>query len=362
MVGALVYAKLGQFQAMGEAAEQMVMPPTTVTAMTLQAEQWEQLVEATATVSAVQGVTVGAELGGRVSSIEFKSGQAVKAGDLLLHLDTSSEEAQLAAARASAALARADLARVRKLGRRNLAAADAVDRAEAEVKKTVAQIGVIKAATDKKTVRAPFTGRLGLRQVNLGQILHEGDPIVTLQTLDPVYVDFSVPQAQLSRLRPGMSVRVTTDVAPDQKFPGRIVAVSPEVDSRTRNVRVRSEVANPEGRLRAGMFAHVAVVLPDRQPVLPVIATSVLYAPYGDSIFIIEPGKGGTDGKKHLVLRQQFVRLGRAYGDFVDVVEGAKAGDQVVTSGVFKLRSGMQVVIDNTLAPKAGLRPSPNDS
>ncbi len=362
VVGGLVYAKLGQFQAMGEAAKQMVMPPTTVTAMTLAPAQWERRVEATATVTAVQGVMIGAELGGRVSAIAFESGQSVAAGDVLLRLDTSSEEAQLAAAKASAALARADLARIRKLARRKLTSADTIDRAEAEVKKTVAQIGVIQAAIDKKTVRAPFAGRLGLRQVDLGQILREGDPIVTLQTLDPVYVDFSVPQAQLKRIAPGMPVRFTTDAVPDHPFRGEVIAVSPEVDSRTRTVRIRARVSNPDESLRAGMFGEAAVVLPERQPVLPVLATAVLYAPYGDSIFIIEPSKGTGAEEEQLTLRQQFVRLGQAHGDFIDLVEGARAGEQVVTSGVFKLRSGMPVVIDNQLAPKGELDPSPDDS
>lgn len=362
VVGAIIYAKVGQFAAMGDAAANMALPPETVTAMTLKEAYWEQVIEATGTVSAVQGVTVGSEVGGRVSEITFRSGAAVTKGDVLIRLDTASEKAQLQAAEAAAALAKADLIRVRKLGKRNLAAEDAVDRAEAEVKKTVAQIDVIRASIDKKTVRAPFSGRLGLRQVDLGQILHQGDPIVVLQTLDPVYVDFSVPQRQLLRLKEGMQVRVTADIAPQKTYQGRIIAVSPLVDMVTRNIRVRASVDNPEESLRAGMFANVEVVLPDKQKVLPVVTTAILYAPYGDSIFVIESRRNEQTGKDEQVLRQQFVRLGRARGDFVDVTQGLKAGDQVVTSGVFKLRSGMQVVIDNTLAPKASLAPAPGDS
>jgi len=340
----------------------MVFPPETVTAMTVAEQEWEQVIRATATVSAVQGVTIGAEIGGRVSEIAFHSGDEVDQGDVLIRLDTATEEAQLASALAAAELAKADLARVRKLAKRKLTSEDAIDRAEAEVKQTVAQIGVTRAQIGKKTIRAPFAGRLGLRLVDPGQILREGDSIVTLQTLDPVHVDFSVPQQQLGQLRPEMQVRARVDVMPEKAFKGEITAISPEVDRNTRNVRVRALVANPEERLRAGMFANVEVILPNRLKVLPITSTAVLYAPFGDSVFVIESRDQEQGGSEELVLRQQFVRLGTAHGDYVDVIEGLKAGDQVVTSGAFALRSGMTVVIDNTLAPEPSLDPLPDDS
>lgn len=362
VVGAIVYAKLGQFTAMGEAAASMVLPPETVTAVAVAREDWEQVLAATATVSAVQGVTVGAEVGGRITEIRFESGDVVEAGDTLVQLDTSSEDAQLAAAQAAAALARADLARVRKLGKRDLASDDSVDRAEALVKETVAQVGVIRALIAKKAVRAPFAGRLGLRRVNLGQILSEGDAIVSLQTLDPVYVDFSIPQRHIENLRPGVAVRVTADTVPDEVLSGEIIAVSPEVDSVTRNIRVRALAANPSEKLRAGMFVNAEVVLPQSRTVLPVPATAILYATFGDSVFVIEQQDNAESGASEQVLRQQFVRLGQARGDYVDVTEGLKPGEQVVTSGVFKLRAGTKVVIDNTLAPEAQIAPSPSDS
>ncbi|MCP5441309.1 MAG: efflux RND transporter periplasmic adaptor subunit, partial [Chromatiaceae bacterium] len=361
-IGAIVYAKLGQFSAMGDAAASMVMPPETVTAVAVNPAQWEQVISATATVSAVQGVTVSAEVSGRVSRIAFESGAMVAAGEVLLQLDTASEDAQLASAASAAALAQADLVRVRKLGKRDLASEDAVDRAEAQVKDTVAQVGMTRALIAKKTVRAPFSGRLGLRLVNLGQILREGDPIVALQTLDPVHVDFSIPQRQLAQLRHGMQVRVTADAAPGQTFSGEIIAVSPEVDPATRNVRVRALVGNPGETLRTGMFANLDVVLPDRRSVLPVPVTAVLYAPFGDSVFVVEEQRNEQSGATERVLRQQFVRLGQARGDFVDITDGLKAGETVVTSGVFKLRSGASVVIDNTLAPEPRLEPRPSDS
>lgn len=362
VVGGLVFAKLGQFAAMGDAAANTVMPPETVTAMTLTEAQWEQVLSPTATVSAVQGVSVSAEVGGRVTQIGFESGAVVEVGEVLLQLDTASEDAQLASAEAAAALARADLVRVRKLGKRDLASEDAVDRAEAQVKVTVAQVGNMRALIAKKTVRAPFAGRLGLRLVNLGQILREGDAIVSLQTLHPIHVDFSVPQQQIGRLSDGMETRVRVDSAPDETFVGRIIAVNPEVNPVTRNVRVRALVANPEDKLRAGMFANVEVVLPEKQKVLPVAATAVLYATYGDSVFVIEQRDNEKTGEVEQVLRQQFVRLGRARGDFVDVTDGLEAGEIVVTSGVFKLRADLRVVIDNTLAPEPKLDPRPSQS
>lgn len=362
LIGSIVYAKLTQFAAMEEAAESMQQPPETVTAMTVEPALWEQTIPAIGTLEPVQGVTLSAEVGGRVTAIGFESGATVDVGDVLLQLDTASEEAQLASAEASAALAKVDLARTRTLGERKLAARDALDSAEARAKETLAQVGNIRALIARKTVRAPFSGRLGLRLVNLGEIVREGDPIVSLQTLDPIYVDFSIPQGQLGRLRQGMQVRVLADAAPEKIFTGAIVAVNPEVDVITRCVRVRAQVANPDEQLYAGMFARVEVVLPERQSVLPIVATAVLYAPYGDSVFVIEEKENAHGGKTEQVLRQQFVRLGQARGDYIDVVDGLKAGDQLVTSGVFKLRTGMQVEIDNRLAPRASLTPSPRDS
>lgn len=362
VVGAIVYAKLAQFSGMGEAAALMAPPPETVTAMMVERATWEQTIRAVGTLEPVQGVMVSAEVGGRVTAIGFDSGADVEAGDVLLQLDTASEDAQLASAEATAALAKADLERIRTLGKRELAARDALDSAEARSKETLAQVGNMRALIARKTVRAPFSGRLGLRLVNLGEILREDDPIVSLQTLDPIHVDFSIPQQQLSRLQQGMTVRVRADAAPGETFPGIMTAIAPQVDPITRSVRVRAQVANPGEQLRAGMFARVDVVLPEPQSVLPIVATAVLYAPYGDSVFVIEERTDEHTGETEQVLRQQFVRLGRARGDFVDVLDGLSAGSRVVTSGVFKLRTGMRVTIDNRLAPQASLAPHPSDS
>jgi membrane fusion protein (multidrug efflux system) len=361
LLAAITLTKLGQFTAMGEAGKNMTLPPETVTAMTIESEQWEQRIIATATVTAVQGVEVSAEIGGRVKRIAFESGSIVNKGDVLIQLDTASEDAQLASAEATAALAKASLARVKKLNKQNLTSQDALETAEAKVKETVAQANNVRALIAKKTIQAPFSGRLGLRQVNLGQILREGDAIVSLQTLDPIYVDFSVPQKELSRLEPGLEVQVAVDAAPEETFIGKITAINPDVDLATRSVRVRAKVANPDEVLRAGMFAKATVIMPEKKTVLPVIATAIAYATFGNSVFVIDE-QTGESGETERVLRQQFVRLGQARGDFIDVIEGLKPGESIVTSGVFKLRSGIKVIIDNTLAPEPSIDPQPSNS
>ena len=362
LIGAITLAKLGQFTAMGEAAQNMVLPPETVTAMLVEDKQWEQTITSTATVTAVQGVNVSAETGGRVTQINFESGSFVNTGDVLIQLDTSSEDAQLASAKATAALAKASLTRERKLNKQNLTSQDALESAEAKVKETIAQEHNIRAMVAKKTIKAPFSGRLGLRLINIGQILSEGDAIVPLHTLDPIYVDFSIPQKTLLRLNTGLEVRVSVDAAPDTAFIGTIFAANPDVDLVTRSVRVRAKIANPDEVLRPGMFANTTVVMPKKQSVLPAAVTAIAYATFGDSVFVIEEQKNEQSGETEKVLRQQFVRLGQARGDFIDVIDGLKAGETIVTSGVFKLRSGMKVIIDNTLAPKPSLDPHPSDS
>jgi len=362
LVGAIVYMKLGQFTVMGQAATDMTFPPSTVTAVSINEAQWEQVIPAIASVSAVQGVTVSAEVGGRITAINFESAATVEAGQILLLLDTTSEDSQLASAQAAAALAKTELKRLRKLVKKKLTSEDTLDRAKAQVKETLAQVGVIKALIQKKTVRAPFSGRLGLRQVNLGQILSVGDPIVALQMPDPVYVDFSIPQKNLSQLQRGMKVRVTSDATPDEVFQGEIAAINFAVDAVTRNVQVQALANNPDEKLRVGMFVNVELLLPGTRQVLPIPATAVLYAPFGNSVFVIDKQKNEESGEVEKVLRQQFIKLGQTRGDYVDVTDGLASGETIVTSGVFKLRTGMKVVIDNKLSPGYSLNPSPRDS
>lgn len=361
IVGGLAYIKLEQFGEMEAATAKMVFPPSTVTAHTVVHDEWEQSISATGTVSPVQGVLVSAETNGRVSNILFKSDDTAEKNQILVQLDTSTEDAQLASAQASAAQAKADLKRLKKLVAKKMVAADAVDQALTQVKETDAQVAVIKSTIDKKSIRAPFTGHLGIRQVNLGQIVSSGDPIVALQMLDPVYVDFSVPQQRLSQLKRNMSVRVTSDAAPDKTYEGKITAINLEVDAITRNVTVRALVDNPNKSLRTGMFVKIDVILPERLTVLPIPSSAISYATFGNSVFVIDETKDDS-GKTDLVLRQQFVILGQARGDFVNVKDGLKPNETIVSTGVFKLQTGAHVIIDNALAPNPKLNPTPRDS
>jgi membrane fusion protein, multidrug efflux system len=358
LIAVLSAVKAMQIQAMIAQGENAVPPPETVTTSVARAESWETALTAVGSLTAVQGVTVAAELPGKVVRIAFEPGAMVKKGDLLIRQDTSSEEAQLPGAVAQADLTRTVLARDARMLAEQIISQAKYDTAVADYEQATSQANTIRATIGKKTIRAPFSGRVGIRQVNLGQMLREGDPIVTLQSLDPIHVNFTLPQQELARLRPGLPVRVTCDCLSDQTIDGRITAVNPLVDAETRNVQLQATVANRAETLRPGMFVNVAVGLPVRQKVLAIPATAVLYAPYGDSVFVVDDqeGKGGK------TLRQQFVRLGEKRGDFVAVTDGLEEGEIVVSTGVFKLRNGQAVVVDNRLAPPFEKAPNPENN
>jgi len=357
IVGALAGTKILQFSAMAAAGAAFVPPAETVTAAKVTEAEWENSLSVTGSLAAVQGVTVATELASKVVAISFESGAKVKAGDLLLKQDTSTEEAQLGQLEATLALAKINLERSRNLLAEKTISQAEFDSSDAQFRQATAAANNLRAVIAKKTIRAPFDGRLGLRLVNLGQSLREGEAIVTLQTLDPIYVNFSLPQQRLPLLKVGGKLRVTSDAVAANAIEGQITAIAPEVDTATRSVRVQATLENKSEQFRPGMFANVTVVLPSTGANLVIPATAVLYAPYGDSVFVIDEKKNEKSGAMEKVLRQQFVRLGSAKGDFVVVTTGLKAGEQVVTTGAFKLRPGMSVVIDNALAPKAELAP-----
>jgi membrane fusion protein (multidrug efflux system) len=320
------------------------------------------LLPAVGSVSAVQGIELRAELAGTVREIAFTSGGTAAKGQVLVRFDTSIEEAQLRALKAQAELARLNLVRARDLHTQGVISQAEFDANDAAANQSVAQADATQAIIDKKTIRAPFSGRLGIRSVNLGQFVHDGDAIVSLHSLDPVYVDFTVPEQQLDQVNRAMAVRVTTDATPGRKFEGKVTALNPEVDASTRNVKVQATVANPTGDLRPGMFAHVSLVLPDNQPFLVIPSTAVLHAPYGDSVFVVTDVKDEKSGKTVKQVQMTTVRLGETRGDFVAVTTGLKAGQTVATSGVFKLRNGSTVAVDNSLAPDAQSAPRPPNS
>ncbi len=361
VVAILAGVKVGQIVTMVRAGESFVPPPQAVTSAKVQSAEWEATRSAVGTLVAVEGVTVAAEVPGRVTAITFQSGATVRRGEVLVRLDTSAEEAQLAAATADEQLASATLERARKLREGEVNAQADLDAADARAKQAAATVANLKAIIAKKTVRAPFDGRISIRQVSLGQILAPGTPIASLQAVSPIFADFWLPQQALRTLAPGERVRLRTDTFPDAAWEGEVTTVNPEVDPATRNVRVRATVANADGRLRPGMFGSVDVVSAERRQVLTIPATAVLYAPYGDSVFAIEEQKDKA-GKATTVARQRFVRLGERRGDLVEVVSGLKAGETVVGSGAFKVRNGITVAVNDALAPKAQLAPSPTEN
>ena len=363
---AVVLAGLGavKFQQIQTAAAQaasMQPPPDAVTTIVVAAEPWPDTLPVIGTTAAVQGVTVAADLPGLVSRIAFESGRAVREGDVLVELDTKQEQAQLAAAEAQRELARLNFARMQALVADGAISRADFDQAAAEQKSTEARVGEIKASISRKTIRAPFSGILGIRQVNLGQYLSGGDPVVPLQALHPIYVNFGVPQQDTARVRVGGAVRITADELSGTTFAGRVTAVDSVVNQATRNVQVQATVPNPDGRLRPGMFVQTAIVTGATHSYVSVPASAIGYAPFGDSIYVLADLKG-PDGKTYRGVRQQFVKIGPTRGDRVAVLSGITAGDEVVTSGVFKLRNGAAVTVNNAVQPANSLTPTPADN
>jgi len=361
LAGGLGGIKLLQIKQMAARGAQSAPPPEPVTTAPVRQEQWERLLNFVGSLEALQGITVTAELAGKVVHIDFEAGSKVHAGDLLLRQDTASEEAQLRAAEAALSLARLTFERDAELRKKKIIPQSEYDDAEAKFKEARAQADNIRAVIRKKTIRAPFAGRLGIRLADLGQVLQAGDPIVSLQSIDPIFVNFYVPQQLLAMVRRGLTVRVTTDVLPGRVVAGGITAINPQVDAATRTLEVQATVPNPEGHLLPGMFVDVAVLLPERQKVMAIPATAVLYAPYSDSVFVVEEKKGEKGTGPEKVVRQQFIEIGDKRGDFVAVVSGLKANETVVSTGVFKLRNGQAVTVDNSLSPEFKLVPKPED-
>jgi membrane fusion protein (multidrug efflux system) len=359
VVGALGGIKAMQFRKMIEAGKSFAPPPETISSSLVKQEQWQSTLIAIGSVTAFQGINVTPDLPGAVREIAFESGAVVQPGDLLVKLDVSAEEAQLRSVEAQVNLARLNLERVRTLRGQNMVAQAELDVAEATLKQHEATADSIRATIEKKTIRAPFAGKLGIRLVDLGEYLETGTPVVSLQALTPIYAEFSLPQQDLSKLKTGMKVRVTTDAYAGQNFEGTLTTINPDLDRATRSVRLQATLQNEDQRLRPGMFARVEVLLPDLRDVLVIPATSVLSQPYGDSVYIIEPNPTNNAA---LQARQQFVRTGPLRGDYVAIETGLKEGQKVASAGHFKLRNGLTVVENNNVVPPASTTPRPPDS
>ena len=338
------------------------MPATTVSSATVKEEDWAPTLSAVGSISAVQGAVVSSELGGVVSKIAFENGGTAKKGDLLLQLDASAEEALLRSAEAEAELARQDLERTHGLASQKVVSKAELDASESKFNRLNAVADQMRSNIRKKTIIAPFDGQLGIRQVNVGQMINSGQQVVQLTSLDSLFADFALPQQYLGQLTPGLEVQVTTDALPGHVFPGKVTAINSMVDSSTRNITLQATLENPDHVLRPGMFAKAEVTLPEKHKALVVPGSAISYAPFGDSVFVIEKKKDEKTGKESEVIRQQFVRVGEARGDLVVITQGLKAGETVVSTGVFKLRNGMTVTINNDLAPNPQVNPNPIDS
>jgi membrane fusion protein (multidrug efflux system) len=358
----LMDVKALQIRAMGAMAAKMAPPATTVSSAVVKEEDWAPILSSVGSISAVEGAVVSTELGGVVAAINFQNGAVAKKGDVLMKLDSSSEEAQLHTAEADLELARSNLERERDLAGRKVVSKQELDSAQSTFGQKQGIVDNMRAFIGKKQVRAPFDGQLGIRQVNVGQSIDARQPVVQLTALDRVYIDFALPQQNVSQLTPGLEVQVRTDAVPGHEFQGQITAINSMVDAVTRNVSVQGTLENQDHALRPGMFAKVDVVLPQKGKTLVIPGSAVSYAPFGDSVFVIEKTKDPKTDKESQTIRQQFVRVGEARGDFVAITQGLKAGETIVSTGVFKLRNGMPVTINNELAPKPQLNPKPMDS
>lgn len=358
----VVGTKKSSFKAMEEAGKLMGPMPESVSTFTAERQSWVDSVQAIGSIEPDQGVRLDAEVAGVVSSINFKNGQNVEENDILVQLDITVESALLNSNKASAHLAEVELTRAKRLRGTDSIAQSQLDKAQADFDRATAQMKNLEAIIERKTIRAPFTGRVGIRQINLGQYLSQGAPIVTLQSYDQVFVNFTLPQQAIARVKTGMQVTLQSDVYPDQTFEGSLTAISPQIDPATRSIKLQGTLQNEDERLRPGLFVKVTVTLPKKNDVLVVPATSIVYAPYGNSIFKVITTTDETTKLETTSVKQSFIRIGKRMGDFVSILEGLEEGDEVVSAGAFKLRNSMPVTIHNEMAPKPELAPNPKNS
>jgi len=367
-LGFIKFSQISSLMAMGKAYEKSGPPPESVASGKSKKQTWQAELSAVGTIAAVKGVALSNDSPGVVSKISFESGQFVKQGQVLVELDTSVERAQLASALVRRDLATVTVNRSRALIKEQVTTQAQVDSDEAQVKSSASEAQTIQAQIARKIVRAPFAGRLGIRAVNVGQYLNPGTTLTVLQAIGAVYVDFSLPQQQLGTIVVGMPVKIQIEGSSEPPQDGTIAAVDPTIDSTTRMLKLRATVPNAGDKLSPGMFANVAVQLPDQGEVVTIPLTAVVHASFGDSVFVVEekkpdaPGdKKTATGKPIMNARQQFVRLGVSRGDYVAVLDGVKEGQELVTAGAFKLRNNSPIVVDNSVRTDPQLNPKPEN-
>jgi membrane fusion protein (multidrug efflux system) len=332
-------------------------PPQTVSTVVARESTWQPTVEALGSFSASQQASLSAEVSGLVTSIQFNSGQQVHAGQTLVELNPAPLKAQLAQLEAQSALAELNLKRDEAQLKVQAISQAAVDTDMATLKGAQAQVAAQKALIAQKTISAPFPGQLGIRQVNLGQYLAPGAPVVTLQKLDPMDIDFTVPQSQIDLVRVGMEAQVETSSVPGQTFTGRVTAIEPQLDTATRNLKVRARLANPNNILLPGVFATVRLTQGQPAQYVTLPNAAVTYNPYGATVFIVSDQGKGADGKPNLTVKQRFITTGATRGDQVAIVKGVRAGETVVTAGQLKLHNGASVIVNNSVQPSDSPNP-----
>jgi membrane fusion protein (multidrug efflux system) len=362
VIGGLGFVKYRQVEAAIAMGASFQLPPTAVSTVIAQKQTWPATLSVIGTAEAIQGVTVSADLPGTVDKIHFESGQAVHEGDVLVELDIRQETAQLASAEAQRDLARIQYGRSQELVKAGVISKSDYDSSSSQQKATEAQVNEIKAAIARKTIRAPFSGILGLRQISLGQYLASGQAIVSLQKLSPIYVNFGVPQQDTPKMKIGRSLTVTNQDLPGIGFTGKITALDSVINEQTRNIQVQATLANPGGKLRPGMYVQVDLPLGQARDVIPLPASAINYAPYGDSVYVVTDMKDEKTGKTYKGVRQQIVKIEGSKGDQVAITSGLNPGDEVVSAGSFRLRNAAPVVVNNTVKPADSPTPNPEES
>lgn len=341
-----------------QAMDNMALPPATVTSATAEMQNWRETISAVGTLRAVNGVEITTEAQGVVSAIHFKSGQHVEKGELLVELFAEPEKAQLQVLQAELELARANHERFTELRKRGVTTEAEVDDTRSTLNRVLASLEVQRATVGKRQVRAPFTGELGIRLVDLGQNLNPGEAVVSLQQLSPIYVDFPLPERHFASVALKRPVTIVANAFPGKKFSGHISAISPRIDSASRNFLVQATLPNREGQLRPGMFADVEVEVAAERRVLVVPRTAIIFAPYGNAVFVLQKS---DEGDGHIAAKR-FVKTGEERGDLVEILKGLEVGEQVATSGLLKLRNEGAVIIDNENKPPAEESPQPDNS
>jgi membrane fusion protein (multidrug efflux system) len=341
------------------------LPPATVSAMKADYQLWQPQLNAVGTLRAVRGVDVTTEVAGLVRSVNFKSGDEVKAGQVLAQLNADSDIAQLHSLEAAAELAATVYERDKAQLEAEVISKAQVDTDAGDLKSKRAQVAQQQAVVEKKTLRAPFSGKLGISTVNPGQYMNPADKLVTLQTIDPIYVDFYLPQQQLPQVAIGQTITLTTDTFKDVPFTGKINAINPKIDTNTRNVQVEATIPNPKRQLLPGMFANVRVNSGEENRYITLPQTAITFNPYGDTVFVVKPSDKKEDkdekGNPRLLAQQVFVTTGPTRGDQVAILKGIEPGTEVVTSGQVKLKTGTPLIIDNKVQPSNSPNPRPQE-